>query len=133
MSVFFVLLGVAIALISLTFFVIGRASGLTTAKKILPECNERKIVEGKRESTITLLSVLAWFTLFFGALWPSTFTDLRQAYIKNYENGKYVWVQKNSVYTTKDNTTFHQKNESYLITKRDFEKRQRMGDISAEE
>ena len=133
MSEFFVLFGVVIALISLTFFAIGRASGLTTAKKILPECSERKIVEDRRDSVITPLLVLAWVALFLGSIWATTFTDLRQAYIENYENGKYVWVQKNSVYTTKDNATFHQKNESYLITKRDFEKRQCKGDISAEE
>lgn len=133
MSAFFVLFGFVIIFISLTFFVIGRASGLATAKKILPECNERKIVEGRRESTITLLFAAAWAALFLGLIWAMSFTDLRQAYIENYENGKYVWVQKNSVYTTKDNVTFRQKNESYLITKRDFEKRQRKGDISAEE
>lgn len=133
MSVFFVLFGVVIALISLTFFAIGRFSGLTTAKKILPKCDERKIVEDRRDSIMNYLFALAWATLFLGAIWAGTFTDLRQAYIENYENGKYVWVHKNSVYTTKDNATFHQKNGSYLITKRDFEKRQCKGDISAEE
>ena len=133
MSEFFVLFGLVIAFLSLTFLLLGRVSGLKTAKGILPDCKERNRVDERREMCITPLIVLVWTTAFLASIFASTFVDLRQAYIENYENGKYVWVQKNSVYTTKDNVTFHQKNESYLITRRDFERRQRVGDISAEE
>lgn len=138
-TLLFIFLGVMILFIALTFFFLGRKSGLRQAEKIVENCttNEsfnigtfRTRAECKRIDCSPFIAIGVYVALIIFLFFAGECTDVHNNIIKKYNNGDYVQVEDTRSFVTADSTKFEKISPVRYYTKKEFERIVKQEDLN---
>lgn len=139
MTTFFITLGLTLVFIFLASFFLGRKTALKYYKQFTAHENDPKAKStlarlSDRDDNAGMFFGLAIYALLIvGSVFAASFSSCRNEFARKYDNGDYVWVQSERQYTTKDSLKFRQQVETYLITRKDFDRRVENGDVKPQD
>ena len=134
MTAFFITLGLTIVLTFLAGFFFGRKTALKYYKRFTANENDIKAkstlarLSEKHENASLFFAMALWALLCISSIFAASFSSCRDEFARKYDNGDYVWVQSERQYTTKDSLKFRQQVETYLISRKVFDRRVKNGD-----
>ena len=139
MTTFFITLGLTLVVTFLASFFIGRKTALKYYKQFTANENDTKAKStlarlSERDDNAGMFLGLALYALLIvGLIFATSFSSYRDELARKYDNGDYVWVQSERQYTTKDSLKFRQQVETYLITRKVFDRRVKNGDAKPQD
>ena len=110
MTLYFISLALSFVFLFLGFFLIGRATGIKKVDK------DSLLADGPNAIGALFIYFGFMALIFFAA----SYTELRNDYIKKYDNKDYVWVSGTKQFVDKDGKTYFYNLDSTLVKKKDI-------------
>lgn len=119
MTFHFITLAIGLIFLALAFFFIGRASGI-------------KKEGGDDTSVAPAGALLAYLAAMALVTFAGSYSELRENYIKKYDNKDYVWVSGTKSFVDKNGKTYFYRLDSTLVNKKNITKYHEVQEISQE-
>lgn len=131
MAFHFVMLSFVLIAIFFVGFSAGRGSGVKWARNLLDK-DASDYLKHMREGEGSGLALLIYLAVCLAVMFVPSYIELRESYVKNYDDGKYIWVQPTKTVVQNDSTVYINKGNPYLKSAKELKKEIETGEFQLE-